>query len=495
MSILLGIDLGTSSLKSVLISVDGEMLGSGQWEYPIAIPEFGAAEQDPADWIQALIFSIHQALKVSGIEPNQLEGIGISGQMHGMVCLDEGDHVVRPAIIWADQRSQKQVQYVHEYIGKENLGNLTANPLATGFMLSSWLWLRENEPEIAQKTKKLLLPKDFLRFYLVGEWGTDPSDACGTAMFDVRNNNWSLSLLEALDIDQSMLPTVFPSSKIAGGLRSMVADELGLPNGIPVVYGGGDQAVQALANGLVSEGELSCTIGTGGQLLSPVRTPRHDPKLRLHCFNHVVPDLWFLEAAILSAGLSLRWLRDALKVDLSYQELTDTAVEAGGSKGLYFLPHLIGERTPYMDPESRAMFWGLTLEHGLGQLVSAVLEGVVFALKECFDVMSQLEICADKVIVSGGGGKHKLWLQTVADVFDLPVYRTQQIEAAAIGAALLAGLGTGEIANLEEAASWMNVRDGQPIRPKRTAVEVYRRKYQIWKQLYQAGATIKWFEK
>jgi xylulokinase len=442
--LLMGVDLGTSSTKTVVIDPSGNILSLAAQEYSFDTPRPGWAEQDPEVWLQAVLETMRQATTQADLSPQRIAAIALSGQMHGTVCVDAQGRVVRPAIIWADQRSHEQVARVYRQLGRERLGQWTANPLATGFMLATWLWLREHEPQTNQATACLLLPKDYVRLRLTGELGSEPSDASSTLLFDTARRCWSTALLEALEIDPSLLPPVHESAQVAGKLQPEVASASGLRAGTPVVYGGADQSLQALGNGVVEPGVVSCTIGTGGQIFTPTAEPVHDPSLRLHLFCHALPDAWHLMAAILSAGLSLKWLRDQVFEKRSYQALAEMAAAAPpGAEGLFFLPHLAGERTPHMDPQAQGACVGLTLHHHRGHIVRAVMEGVVLALRQGFELMLELGVPAERVVASGGGTRHPLWLQIQADVFKRPIHQTQTEEAAAVGAALLAGVGIG----------------------------------------------------
>jgi len=485
-SLLLGIDLGTSSIKVVVIDPQGEIQALAAREHPTQTPQPGWAEQDPSTWVQKTLEALHEALgKVSN--PKKIAAIGLSGQMHGTVCLDAKGNPLRPAIIWADQRSRVQVDRVVTELGKDELARLIGNPLATGFMLSTCLWLQENEPQIWGSTAHILLPKDYLRYYLTGELSTEPSDASGTGLFDLQRCTWNDYILQRFSIDRHLLPEIKASSEISGFLKENIAGELGLSGKIPIIVGGSDQACQALGNGVIEPGQVSSTIGTGGQIFMPVAQPAADPQLRYHCFCHVMPDRWHLLAATLSAGLSLHWLRDQLFPGLSYQQMADLAAEAPpGSEGLLFAPYLVGERTPYMDPRARAAFVGLTLMHEPPHIVRSVMEGVVFSLRQCLVLLRGQDLSHGRIIASGGGTKHPLWLQLQADIYDAPIYQTQTLEAAAVGAAVLAGIGIGLYENAQEACRCIVKISPQVVTPVPQNVALYQEKYLDFCKLYPA---------
>jgi xylulokinase len=489
---LIGIDLGTSGLKTVVISKDGRMVGSALREYPLDIPHPGWAEQDPENWFLAALATLAEALQQSGINPQAVAAIGLAGQMHSTVCLGKEMRPLRPAIIWADQRSQAQVERVYVEIGRPNLAAWTGNPLATGFMLASWLWLAENEPKVCRLARGLLLPKDYLRYRLTGELGTEPSDAASTLLFDPARRTWSKPLLSALHIPEELLPPVFPSAGIAGGLLPEVAAATGLSAGTPVIFGGSDQAMQAFAQGVITPGRVSCTIGAGGQLFAPALHPTADPELRLHLFCHVLPDLWHYEAAMLTAGLALRWLRDNLLAGGDYTFLADAASKVEASaEGLFFLPYLAGERTPVMDSGAQAAFIGLTLRHDRRHLTRAVMEGVVFGLRQGMELMEGLEVPMERFLASGGATRHPLWLQLEANIFNRPIYPNPAPEATARGAALLAGLGTGLFTDAQEACCNSAGWQAAPVLPDPYQAERYARAYQTYCQIYPALKTLK----
>ncbi|MFH1009256.1 MAG: xylulokinase [Candidatus Latescibacterota bacterium] len=450
---LIGIDIGTSSIKSVLMDEAGTVISGAQKETEICVPVPGWAEQDPETWWRATCHTVKKVLKSSGVDPKTIAGVGFSGQMHGTVLVDKNHKVLRPAILWADGRSAKQCLKIYESVGREQLAQWTANPVSPGFMAASLLWIREHEPEIYEQTAVAMLPKDYVRFRLTGEIATDVSDAAGTLLFDMANRRWSEKLLHALDLPVRNLPQVLGSSQIAGAVGCYASEETGLSIGTPVIAGAGDQAAAAVGNGIIETGTMLSTIGTGGQLLVPLSSPMYDPRLRTHTFCHAVPDRWFTMAAILSAGLSLRWFRDQI-AGMSYERLSEEAARvAPGSEGLIFLPYLIGERTPHMDSEARGGFVGLSLHHSLGHLARAIMEGVAFALRDGMEIFRELGVRTDRIIVSGGGASSPVWRQIQADVFGCEVARVRGEERAGVGAAMLAGIGTGVYDGFEDACT------------------------------------------
>jgi xylulokinase len=475
----------------VIVDPDGNLLAACLSEYAIDSPHPGWAEENPETWHHAVLETMRAALHQADLPGEAIAAIGLAGQMHTTVCLDKKHQPLRPAIIWADQRSREQVERVYREIGPHKLAEWTGNPLATGFMLASWLWLQEHEPEVCRATRTLLLPKDYLRLRLTGALGSEPSDAASTLLFDPLRRNWSAPLLDALHIDPGLLPPIHESAEVAGGLLPAVAEAAGLRPGTPVVFGGSDQALQALAQGVIAPGLVSCTIGTGGQLFASILSPRPDPDLRLHLFCHALPDVWHLEAAILSAGLSLKWLRDSVFQGQDYQTLADAADSvAAGAEGLFFLPYLAGERTPIMDPQARGAFIGLTLRHDRRHMVRAVMEGVVFALRQGLELMASLGVPLERILASGGATRHPLWLQLQADIFNRPVYPSQTQEATARGAALLAGIGAGLYTDGQGACQRTVRLADQPVLPRPASAALYEEAYQTYGQLYPALKTI-----
>jgi xylulokinase len=458
-------------------------------EYAFDIPRPGWAEQDPEVWFQASINTIRRAIEDSSIQPKKVAGLGFTGLMHGPVFLDSQGMSLRPSIIWADQRTRDEVAYVYRTVGEEKIRQWTGNPLATGFMLPTWLWVKRHEKETFEKITHLLLPKDYLRYRFTGSIGTEHSDASATSIYDPFECQWNKDLLDHFTLSQDALPSISNSCEIAGSVLPKISGLTGLTAGTPVVFGGSDQACQAIGNGIIQPGLVSCTIGTGGQLFSVIQNPRSDPSLRIHLFRHAVPKLWHLLAATLTAGKSLRWLRDEIFPGFGYQELVNAAIKIEpGAKGLIFLPYLAGERTPHMDPDAAGAFLGLTLQHTKAHMIRAVLEGVVMSLKQGFEIISETlyesGITVKAILASGGASKHPLWLQLQADIFNLPMYQTGVKESAAFGAALLAGVGSGVFNDLhticQKAVHWNN----SFIKPNQQNQLIYLDKYKRFKNLY-----------
>ena len=445
MSCLLGIDLGTSSVKVVVFAVEGGIKGIGLAEYPILTPRMGCAEQDPEQWWRATISAVRQALGNAG-HPEIL-GIGFSGQMHGVVLLDQRKNLVRPAIIWADQRSADLLAEIEERVGLDLLGRQCGTAPTAGFLIASLFWMQKYEAQLLERVETLILPKDFLRFKLTGELGTDETDAAGSGIFHVGQRVWADDVIERLGFPRSIFPKVHASADVVGPLTREAATELGLPHGIPVSTGCADQPAQAVGNGLIDPPVGSVTIGTGGQVFVPLTKPLIDSALRIHTFCHAPQARWYLLGAMLSAGMAFRWLRAVLgKEKTSYEELVQLASEVEpGSEGLFFLPYLVGERSPLMDPKARAGFIGLTLRHGPGHFVRALLEGVAFALRQIVDTMLGCGADLTRLVASGNGLANPIWRQIVADILNRPLCQgtgEQASERAGVGAAMIAGIGS-----------------------------------------------------
>ena len=489
---LLSIDLGTSSVKALAVSADGSVLGRGSAEYRIERTKPDWAEQSPETWWQATIVAVRAALSELGRRSSAIAAIGLSGQMHGTVLLDEVDNLLSPAIIWPDRRSRRQVEEITDIIGAQRLIRLTGSPLATGFQAATIRWFQQERPELWRRVATVLAPKDYLGWRLTGEVVSEPSDGSGTLLLDVRQRNWSPELLDALDIDPGLLPVIRPSAAIAGYLARGPAGKLGLPAGIPVVNGAADTACGLLGAGVVSEGTLLLTIGSGGQLVAPASKVEIDPAGRLHTFCSALEPTggrpgWYQMAAILSAGLSLRWLRDQvfeLRGSGAYEAMTALAEQSTpGANGLLFLPYLLGERSPHMDPQARGLYLGLTAEHGRGALVRAVMEGVVLACFDAYSVLAEVGVRPDSIIMAGGGARSKLWRQIVADVFNLPVRPLATEEQSARGAVMLAGAGLGLFEPVEAALAWATY--GPAVEPDEGLRDRYNQLLAIFRAAYQ----------
>ncbi len=488
-SVYLGIDLGTTGLKALLVQENGCICGSGYREYPISIPSVGYAEQSPMDWWRALKESLAEALSSSGIRPQEIRGIGLSGQMHGTVMLDSKDRLLYPAVIWCDQRSIEQVNKIRQRIGTQNLGKWVQNPIGVGFQFSTLLWMRENQPKIYEKIRHVLLPKDYIRFLLTGEYGTEPTDACSTLAFNCAERNWSTPMLETFGVDRCVFPNAehLPTD-IQGTLTARAAEELGLKAGIPVAFGGGDQPMQAIGNGILKPGDVSVTLGTGGQIFAPVNQPIYDSQLRTHTFCHAPNDVWYVMGAILNCCLAQNWFFDNVIGTHDFRKMHRLAEEIPvGSDGLFFLPYLTGERTPYMNPQARGMFFGLTLKHNQASMTRAVIEGISYAISNAMNCIEQLDIRIDRLILSGGGARSALWKQILADMLERPIYATTMKEEAGIGAAICAMVGTGVYANLEQAcAAIVRYEDGC-VEPIEAHSQFYREHKRTFCALYEAN--------
>jgi len=495
---LLGIDVGTTGSKALLIGADGAVKASATTEYPMFTPQPLWAEQHPTDWWMATVSSIRRVLAESGVRPSQVVGIGLTGQMHGLVLLDAHGEVLRPCIMWNDQRTAPQCAAITQKVGAENILRLTGNPVLPGFTASKIVWVRENEPEVYERIATVLLPKDYVRYRLTGGLFSEVSDASGTSMFDVGQRRWSEEMLKALGVPRQWLPEVTESPVVSARVNAAAARETDLLEGTPVVGGGGDQAAQAVGTGIIAEGIVSVTIGTSGVVFAASDTYRVEPKGRLHAFCHAVPGMWHLMGVMLSAGGSFRWYRDALgeleciQAGETGKDPYDLLIEAAaevppGCEGLLFLPYLTGERTPYPDPNARGVFFGLTLRHSKAHLTRAVLEGVTYGLRDSLELMRALGLSIEQIRASGGGARSSLWRQILADVFDTEIVTVNVTEGAAYGAALLAGVGAGVYGSVAEACE-RTVRVTGRTEPG-PAVAVYADYYPRYRALYPALAS------
>lgn len=488
----MGIDLGTSGIKALLLREDGICCGSGYSSYSISIPKPGYAEQNPKVWWNGLKSALSSALKTGNVPSSDIKGIGLSGQMHGTLLLEKSGKPLYPAIIWCDQRSAQQVQEIYDKLGKEKLGEYAQNPIAVGFQAASVLWMKENEPEIYSQAHHILLPKDYIRFLLTGEYGTEPTDACSTLLFDCAKRCWSVELLKVLDIDQQLLPKVFSSpTDTAGTLSPWAAQELGLSAGIPVVFGGGDQPMQAVGNGILYPGDISITLGTGGQILAPLSSPKYDKELRTHLFCHVLQNTWYLMGATLNCCLAQNWFLEKVLGTNDFSGMHSAAAKIEpGSGGLYFVPYISGERTPYMDPNARGIFLGLTLAHDRASMMKAVIEGICYSIKDAFACLKPMLPDINSAVLSGGGARSKLWRQTIADMLGIPIKISCMNEEAGTGAAICAMVGTGAFSNLSEAASALVSYSDTLVVPNPTAVDFYNQHFITYQEIYKANKNL-----
>jgi xylulokinase len=466
---LVGLDVGTTGVKALALSPDGDVLARAEESYGLSTPHPGWAEQDPEDWWRAA----ERALAALGGEP---AAIGLSGQMHGLVVLDDRDRVLRPAILWNDQRTEAECVEIEERVGLARLIQLTGNRALTGFTAPKLLWLRRHEPTTYAQVAHVLLPKDYVRLRLTGEHAIDVADASGTLLFDVARRRWSQEMLEALELDPDWLPRALESPEVSG---QTVA-------GIPVAAGAGDQAAAALGVGVDRPGPVSVVLGTSGVVFAALPAFAADPQARVHAFCHAVPGGWHAMGVMLSAAGSLRWLRDVLGPRGGYDELTAAAEEwPARTEGLTFLPYLSGERTPHADPHARAAFAGLTLRHDRGALVRAVLEGVAYGLRDSLELLRELGVDPRDGRVSGGGARSEVWLRILASVLGLPIRRTTADEGSAYGAALLGGVAAGVFRDVHEAVATC-VRLLDPVDPDPQWVDAYEHGYRRFQLLYPA---------
>jgi xylulokinase len=483
----LGLDVSTTATKALLIDSDGKVIATASTEYPFETPRPLWSEQDPGLWWCAAQKSIRAVLNQSSIDPSHVQGVGLTGQMHGLVLLDETGAVLRPAILWNDQRTQAQCDEIHARIGKERFLGLSGNLALTGFTAPKILWVAENEPEIYHKVRYVLLPKDFVRYKLTGTMAMDKADGAGTVLMDLKTRQWSPEILSGLDIPENWMPELYEGPEITGTVTHEASLATGLKPGTPVVAGGGDQAAQAVGVGAVREGIVALTLGTSGVVFAATGSPYIEPEGRLHAFCHSAPGKWHLMGVMLSAAGSLRWYRDTIAPTMDYDQLLEPAAKiAPGSDGLVFLPYLTGERTPHPDPLARAAFVGLTVRHNMPHLTRAVLEGVAFGLRDSFELMKNTGLSSiDQVRISGGGAKSLLWQQILSDVFDSELVTVNTTEGAAFGAALLAGVGAGHWQTVDAACD-ATIRVTGRVSPNAQNTRRYEDVYRTYRGLYPA---------
>ena len=484
---LLGIDVGTGGTRALLIDEAGAVVASAIHEHePFASPRSGWAEQDPHDWWKACQGAVRKLLAESNVPPAEIACIGLSGQMHGAVLLDGNDEVLRPALIWCDQRTAAECRYLNEIVGEQRLVELTANPALTNFTLTKLLWVRTNEPEIWRRFHSFLLPKDYVRLRLTGVRAIDVADASGTLLLDVVHRRWSDAMLSAVGLSPDCLPALYESQEIVGRVTEQAAASTGLKAGTPVVAGAGDQAAGATGMGIVRPGDVSATIGTSGVVFAASDAPVTDPRGRLHTFCHAIPGRWHVMGVTQAAGLSLRWLRDNFAPASNYDQLSAEAAKVpAGSGGVLWAPYLMGERTPHLDPDARAALLGLAADHTRAHVVRAILEGVAFSLKDTLTIFRELGIPVKAIRLGGGGARSALWRQIQADVYGQAVETVQAEEGAAYGAALLAGVGAGVWGSVDAACDAV-VRVAGRTAPEPQSLSVMEEGYRRYRRIYPA---------
>lgn len=490
----IGIDIGTSGTKTILIDKCGNLISQCTEEYPLYQPQNGYAEQDPIDWYNAVIKTLNYVVKDSGVDPVNIVGIGLSGQMHGLVMLDSNNQIIRNSIIWCDTRAGKQCDDITALVGKDRLIEITANPAIAGFTAAKILWVKQNEPENYARCHKILLPKDYIRFRLTGEYATEVSDASGMQLLDIKNRCWSDEVLNKLDIDKNLFGAVFESPDITGKTTDGVEQLTGLKVGTIVVGGAGDNAAAAVGTGVVTDNKAFTTIGTSGVMYAHTSTMKVDKDGRVHTFCSAVPNEWHVMGVTQGAGLSIKWFRDnfcyeeiieAQKQGIDSYILLDRLAEAVriGADRLVYLPYLMGERTPHLDTNARGVFFGLSASHTKGNLIRAVLEGVSYSLKDCKEILLEMGVPSDDMMLCGGGAKSKLWRSMLADIFGCDISILKSNEGAALGAAILALVGAGEYKTVPAACDSI-IKSAYTIQPTDNNTEQYDKFYKIYTSLY-----------
>lgn len=494
MEYLLGIDLGTSGTKTVLFDIEGNVIASNAMEYPVYQPKNGWAVQNPDDWWKAVQQTITNVIIISGISPLSIKGIGISGQMHGLVMLDKEGAVLRPSILWCDGRTGEECVQITDVIGAKRLIEISANPALTGFTAGKILWVRKHEKHIYEKCSHILLPKDYIRYKLCNVFASDVSDASGTNLLDVPNRCWSDEILEKLHIDKTLLPDLYESYEVTGEVTAQAAKLTGLCSGIPVVAGAGDNAAAAIGTGVICEGRAFTTLGTSGVIFAHSDKVKIDAEGRVHTFCSAVPNAYTIMSCTLSAGLSLKWFRDtfchseievARSIGVDPYVLMDKEAKKSpiGANRLIYLPYLMGERSPILDEKARGIFFGLSAMHTKSDMIRAILEGVMYSQKHCLEILNSMGVIPSEMLACGGGAKSPMWRQMMADVYECPVLTIDKQEGPALGAAILAGVGTGVYSNIDEACQKM-IHSNTIQEADKQSSEKYNKAYQIYKALY-----------
>lgn len=475
----IGVDLGTTSVKLLLMDELGDIKKIVAKDYPIYFPKPGWSEQNPEDWYKSLVEGLSELL--DGCNKAEVDGISFSGQMHGMVILDECDQVIRPAILWNDGRTQEECDYLNHEIGQDKISAYTGNMALTGFTAPKLLWVRKHEPENFAKIKKVMLPKDYIAYKLSGVHSTDVSDASGMLLFDVKHKCWSSEMLDIVGLKSEQMATIFESYEVVGTLQESVALKLGLRRDVKIIAGGGDQAVAAVGTGTVGHGMCNVSLGTSGVVFVASKDYSEVEKNSLHVFAHADGKYHFM-GVMLSAAASNKWWMDDIIATKEYDKEQATITKLG-ENNVYFLPYLMGERTPHNDPNARGTFTGITMDTTRADMTQAVLEGVAFALRDSFEIIKKLGVKVERIRINGGGAKSPLWCRIIANVFNVAVDKINSTEGPAFGAAILAAVGCGKYSSVEEAAKKL-IQVTQTIDQDEELVLKYNRKYEIFKELY-----------
>lgn len=480
-----GIDLGTSSTKTVIMDLEGRIAGIGHGSYEIQIPVMSYAEQDPRQWWEAVKRSIGEACANAKLSPSMIEGIGFSGQMHGLVALDENKKPVGPAVIHLDQRSAVELPRIRQLAGDLMTEELLNVPSA-GMMISTLYWMKERWPEKYGKIRYVMSPKDYIRFCLCGEIGTECTDAGATLAFSVKQRKWCSALFDRLGIRKDIWPKVYESYEVAGYVSAPTARETGLSERTALVYGAGDSMAALTGNGVIEKGIMACNIGTSSQLAVVADVPVFDRQLRIQTWCHTVAGRWVVQSGTLNGGSTLSWLRDKiLKSKKSFGELDREAGSvSAGADGLFFIPYLAGERTPYNDPYARGIYFGLGMKHEQAHLVRATMEGVLFNLRECLDILDEMQVSRERLIASGGAARGATWKHIQADILNMPVYTTNVEEEACQGAAILAAVGIGAYKSVQEACQAIVTMGDEVVEPTAEHVRIYQEKQEMFRELY-----------
>lgn len=494
MGYLMGIDLGTSSIKVMLMSEDGIELAVARQSYDISIPSQGYAQQKPDMWYEKTIQSIRDCISRACVPAAEILALGFSGQMHGLVCVDEYGQAVCPAIIWPDTRTRDVIREMEMQLGREYMAEHLQNAISTGTLVASLYWMKKNQPEHFKRINKVMLPKDYIKMKLSGVAVTDYSDAAGSLAFNNRELRWSKELIETLGLPYEYFPPCKPSAYVVGTISKLAAQQTGLSVHTKVVNGGADQCMQGIGNGITEEGIFSSNIGTGGQMSACFSKPVHDQYLRTNTFAHSIDGKWNIMGACLSSGASFQWLRDRIIADRDTESInTQCGKIPCGSEGLIFLPYLSGERTPYHNPNARGMFFGLMLNHNQYHMARAVMEGVVYSLNDCLLILRGMGMECRKVVASGGGAKSEVWLQIQADVYNQEIYKTMSDEQACLGAVMTAGVGIGIYKGYADACAQVVRYDKKIYEPKQEHVRIYKEYFELYQELYRCNS--KYFDR